>query len=142
MSAMDTDPHSLLCRTQSLEQAAAHARCKTKRNRRGVGVTETSEPVAQAVLEEAAALMHLRTGVCCSGGRPNMDAVQKLLQDDRAGVSNCGECDRCKRGVDCVHASNVRAAVKGKTGARWAAQGAGLVGKTFEVRGRLQHRVP
>lgn len=89
--------------------------------------------VSQAVLEEADALLYMRNGISHCEARPNQDKVLQLLRDDRDAMSSCGECEGCRRGVECVHVANIRAAVKGKQGAMWASQGPGLVGKTFEV---------
>jgi hypothetical protein len=85
------------------------------------------------VLQEAAALLYLRTGMTCCDDPPNLDVVEKLVRDDRERLSPCGECQGCDRSFECMHVAINRAAMEGKTGAIWCAEGASLVGKTFEI---------
>jgi hypothetical protein len=101
-----------------------------KCSRASTGNTDT------AGAEEAAALLWLRTGERAAAEDVIYSAVARvteLLKLEALGLSPCGQCSRCVAGSGCIRASNRIAATDGKHGARWAEEGAGLVGRWFEV---------
>jgi hypothetical protein len=96
-----------------------------------------------AAEEEAVALYWLRTGDDASTMGDDastssmladgLERITNLLRLEAAGLSDCGSCCGCIRGSGCSRASNRTCATQGKRGARWAEEGAGLIGRQFEV---------
>jgi hypothetical protein len=86
--------------------------------------------------EEAAALHLLRTGEeATTEGTvtAGVERTREMLRLEAAGLSCCGFCTDCIDGSGCIRASNRRATLEGKQGARWAEEAARLIGRRFEV---------
>ena len=115
----------------------AQSGVRVMRKRRGTNATDESIPAA--ALLEAAALVHLKCGVeICSSPCPVAVAgVKAMLLADMMGKAKCGECNGCAEDSACLHVIVAQWASEGKRGAKWAAEGAKLIGKTFEVRTTL-----